>query len=247
VIFDFDRNELRVSAESINPLGKSRVAETSVYTYRLDLAQTPKAVDLVYRDSGVAFQKGIYKVEGKRLSLCWSAPGGEKRPTAFTAEAGSGRILTVFRRADARQEDSDVTMLKERLEWSLRMAHKGYVTRAQVEADRERLAAAERAFDAYRKEPDRADEADRAKLITKVYPVAELVGRNLPEGGAPLIQVITRTIQPATWDVKGGAGSIEYFPEGRSLVISQTAAVQERVQALLEDLRKVKADQDKKK
>jgi hypothetical protein len=162
-------------------------------------------------------------------------------------ESGSGRILTVFRRADARQESSDVEMLKERLEWSLRMADKGYVTRAQVEADRARLAAAEKSSDTQHKESDPAERSDKANLVTKVYPVGDLVGRNVPDAGVSLIQVITRTIQPATWDGRGGAGSVEYFPEGKSLVISQTAAVQERVQALLEDLRKAKVDQDKKK
>jgi hypothetical protein len=137
-------------------------------------------------------------------------------------------------------------MLQERLEWARRMADKGYVTRAQVEADHARLAAARRALDAQRKESNREDQADQPKLLVKVYPVGDLVGRDLPNEGVSLIQVITRTIQPATWEVRGGAGSIEYFPEGKSLVISQTAAVQERVQALLEDLRKAKAGQDKK-
>ena len=39
--------------------------------------------------------------------------------------------------------------------------------------------------------------------------------------------------EPATWSDKGGSGTIEYFPLGKSLVVKQTADVQEKIADLL--------------
>jgi type II secretory pathway component HofQ len=88
-------------------------------------------------------------------------------------------------------------------------------------------------------------------LVTKVYPVADLVA---PEGAAPgaegdhdfdsLVDVITASVAPASWDVAGGAGSITVAPLGKvnALVISQTYDAHARVGKLLADLRKVAAE-----
>ncbi|MBP85394.1 MAG: general secretion pathway protein GspD [Planctomycetaceae bacterium] len=54
-----------------------------------------------------------------------------------------------------------------------------------------------------------------------------------------LIELITSTIQPDTWDEVGGPGAIEPFPTNLSLVISQTQDVHEQIADLLEQLRRL--------
>ncbi|MDA1051586.1 MAG: general secretion pathway protein GspD [Planctomycetota bacterium] len=54
-----------------------------------------------------------------------------------------------------------------------------------------------------------------------------------------LIELITSTIKPDTWDEVGGPGAIEPFPTNLSLVISQTQDVHEQIADLLEQLRRL--------
>ncbi len=54
-----------------------------------------------------------------------------------------------------------------------------------------------------------------------------------------LIDLITSTIAPDTWDEVGGAGAIEPFPTNLSLVISQTQDVHEQIADLLDQLRRL--------
>lgn len=54
-----------------------------------------------------------------------------------------------------------------------------------------------------------------------------------------LIELITSTIQPTTWDEVGGPGSIAPFETNLSLVISQTQEVHEEIVDLLEQLRRL--------
>lgn len=88
------------------------------------------------------------------------------------------------------------------------------------------------------------DEAG-SMLDNVVYEVHDLVAAR-DEKGAPvndfdqLIDVITSTVAPTTWDQVGGAGSIAPF-EGNgitALSISQTQRVHEQIAKLLADLRK---------
>jgi general secretion pathway protein D len=53
-----------------------------------------------------------------------------------------------------------------------------------------------------------------------------------------LIELITTTVKPQTWDEVGGPGSVSEFPNNLSLVISQTQDVHEEIVDLLEQLRK---------
>jgi type II secretory pathway component GspD/PulD (secretin) len=53
------------------------------------------------------------------------------------------------------------------------------------------------------------------------------------------MRLITETIDPQSWDDKGGAGHIDYYPQGMSLIVSQTADIQEQVQQLLDRLREL--------
>lgn len=54
-----------------------------------------------------------------------------------------------------------------------------------------------------------------------------------------LMELITSTIAPDTWDEVGGAGAMEPYPTNLSLVISQTQEVHEQIADLLEQLRRL--------
>lgn len=54
-----------------------------------------------------------------------------------------------------------------------------------------------------------------------------------------LIDLITATIAPTTWDDVGGEGSIQGFPTNLSLVVSQTQEVHQQIADLLEQLRRL--------
>lgn len=54
-----------------------------------------------------------------------------------------------------------------------------------------------------------------------------------------LIQLITSTIQPTTWDDVGGQGSVKGFDTNLSLVVSQTQEVHEEIVDLLQQLRRL--------
>ena len=84
-------------------------------------------------------------------------------------------------------------------------------------------------------------------LETKVYPVADLV---LPEGASgedqadfdSLIDLMTSTIKPTTWDGVGGPGSIMPFETNLSIVVSQTQEMHEEIENTLAKLRKIKRE-----
>jgi general secretion pathway protein D len=54
-----------------------------------------------------------------------------------------------------------------------------------------------------------------------------------------LIELITSTVKPTSWDTVGGPGSIAGFETNLSLVVSQTQEVHEEIVDLLEQLRKL--------
>ena len=85
-------------------------------------------------------------------------------------------------------------------------------------------------------------EAAEQKLETRIYPVSDLV---LPPNAIDmnqadfdsLINVITSTIDPTTWDSAGRAGSIVKFPNNMTLVVSQPREVHEVIEDLLAKMR----------
>ena len=64
----------------------------TVSSYRPDPTKNPKEIDL----SGQAAGKGIYLLDGDKLTLCTSMAD---RPTAFATKQGDGLQLVVFKRA----------------------------------------------------------------------------------------------------------------------------------------------------
>ncbi|HKA08048.1 MAG TPA: RNA polymerase sigma factor [Gemmataceae bacterium] len=90
-----------------------------------------------------------------------------------------------------------------------------------------------------------AAESDKPKLTIRVFPVKDLIGAVAPDDQSPpLIRIIMSVVEPTTWQREGGPGSVEYFAAGQSLVVSQTADVHEKVEALLEALLKAKIETD---
>ncbi len=84
------------------------------------------------------------------------------------------------------------------------------------------------------------------ELTTVIYPVSDLVRYRDSEGQPwsdydTLIDTITSTVAPDTWDEVGGAGSIEGMPyqDTDVLVLSQTQEEQRHVASLLQTLRSV--------
>jgi general secretion pathway protein D len=83
-------------------------------------------------------------------------------------------------------------------------------------------------------------------------PPATGVPQNIPFGVGPgglaggsqadfdaLIDLITTTIAPTTWDVVGGPGSVAEFETNLTLVVSQTQEVHEQIADLLQQLRRL--------
>jgi type II secretory pathway component GspD/PulD (secretin) len=54
-----------------------------------------------------------------------------------------------------------------------------------------------------------------------------------------LMKLITSTIKPETWSEMGGPGTIEYYPLGMALIVSQSPDIQEQIAELLEALRRL--------
>ena len=72
------------------------------------------------------------------------------------------------------------------------------------------------------------------RLFTRTYPIGDLIGDNDYDS---LIEVITTTVRPQTWDEVGGPGAISEMSAAGSLVISQTQDVHAEVLQLLQSLR----------
>ncbi|HVX15710.1 MAG TPA: hypothetical protein VHC22_31275 [Pirellulales bacterium] len=87
-------------------------------------------------------------------------------------------------------------------------------------------------------------------LTVKVYPVFNLLVRQ-PDAPAdrpaldfgPLIDDITSNIAPTSWDEVGGPGAIKEFRNSGALVISQTAAIHEKIAEHLEAMGQARAAQ----
>jgi uncharacterized protein (TIGR03067 family) len=82
--------------------GESELSSPNIKaSYKLDPSRTPKAIDLSYTEGPAAGQtvKGIYKLEGDTLAICRPLPATDERPKEFSAAAGSGRMLLLFKRS----------------------------------------------------------------------------------------------------------------------------------------------------
>ncbi|OAI39347.1 hypothetical protein AYO40_05880 [Planctomycetaceae bacterium SCGC AG-212-D15] len=99
----------------------------------------------------------------------------------------------------------------------------------------------------HREEPKKPALVTRTFVIAGIKPVRVRVpGKGWTEPYDPsrdgpvedlLIRLITETIEPETWQANGGAGTIDYFPLGKSLVVTQRADIAELVGKLLTAIR----------
>ncbi len=78
---------------------------------------------------------------------------------------------------------------------------------------------------------------DRAakELVTVIYPVSDLVSAG--NDFKSLVDTITATIRPKSWNSKGGPGAVIAMESRNCLVVSQTQDVHEEIAELLEKLR----------
>lgn len=72
-------------------------------TFKLDSSRKPKEIDFKIEKSPEQDQvgktaTGIYKFDGEMLIWCATKPGDGNRPTDFTSEAGSGRMLITLKK-----------------------------------------------------------------------------------------------------------------------------------------------------
>jgi uncharacterized protein (TIGR03067 family) len=73
--------------------------EAPTISFTIDPKTRPKSVDIKVRERGNEFNyKGIYSLEGDKLTLCIGVGGNPERPTDFTTKVGSNRMLGVFKR-----------------------------------------------------------------------------------------------------------------------------------------------------
>jgi RNA polymerase sigma factor (sigma-70 family) len=71
-------------------------------TFHLDVASTPKALDLTFTEGPTkgATSPGIYDLDGDTWKICFSS-SGKDRPRGFDTGAGSGHALQTLKRAAA--------------------------------------------------------------------------------------------------------------------------------------------------
>jgi uncharacterized protein (TIGR03067 family) len=69
-------------------------------TIKLDPTKRPKTIDVTYTEGERKGKTalGIYDIESDTFRVCVARPGDE-RPAEFSAKAGSGRTLIVYKRA----------------------------------------------------------------------------------------------------------------------------------------------------
>jgi beta-lactamase regulating signal transducer with metallopeptidase domain len=154
----------------------------------------------------------------------WPAPAGD---------AVTGKPLQVTLRGDARFSQGE----KEGDREIIRGDSIDFNCRSQVVQVERTLRATSGAA------PAVAEKRDGSSLmVQKVYPVADVVVPHAPGGVADfgaLINLITTSIAPASWDSVGGGGSIHQYSDTLSLVIRQTQAVHHEIAELLGQMRRM--------
>lgn len=88
-----------------------------------------------------------------------------------------------------------------------------------------------------------SQEKASANVVSAVYGVRDLLessaqttGGDSTDAGEALVDLITSAVAPSMWDLVGGPGKCYALPSFGELVVSQTAEVHTKVQALLKQL-----------
>jgi Flp pilus assembly secretin CpaC/thiol-disulfide isomerase/thioredoxin len=86
-------------------------------------------------------------------------------------------------------------------------------------------------------------EKSKSELVVKTYSVADLVtpigvgDTDVRKAWQPLQEMIAATVAPSSWEQSGGSGRMSFNDSTGSLVVRQTAEVQEQLTDLLKQLR----------
>src|SRR5687768_15844862 len=92
-------SRLEINGDTFRFFDAATIAITHSGRFSVDTSVTPHTVDTIATSSATAVQ-GIWKFQGDVYTLVFSRPGGA-RPTEFTSNPGSGRLLQVWKRIDA--------------------------------------------------------------------------------------------------------------------------------------------------
>jgi RNA polymerase sigma factor (sigma-70 family) len=204
-------------------------------SFRINAERQPKEIDLM-EDDGKSKRtaSGIYELNGDTLQLCWPEDPKDKRPTKL--EDQTYHLMTYKRVAKKNAEPQGG--LKEQSDDARKAVVQMFRQRISKIMDNLEGAKDEKAIQAALKELQATEDGLRAllsrELVLKVYPAGDVVGKD----ATGVIQLITSTIEPSSWSKRGGKGTIEYYAEGKVLLISQTSDIQLRVEAILTGLRK---------
>jgi uncharacterized protein (TIGR03067 family) len=67
--------------------------------FTIDATKSPREIDFLPdappKGKAIPAIKGIYKIDGEKITMCYGAPGG-KRPAKFESTEGSGLTLVVW-------------------------------------------------------------------------------------------------------------------------------------------------------
>ncbi len=74
--------------------------KTETWSFRIDPASNPKSIDVIFENEEGKKQtaRGIFEVEGDKLTLCWSL-NDEARPKEFKSKPKSSIAVIVLKRA----------------------------------------------------------------------------------------------------------------------------------------------------
>jgi uncharacterized protein (TIGR03067 family) len=64
-------------------------------TIKLDASKKPRQIDAITKKGGT--MKGIYKIDGDKMTVCFAQPGKD-RPTEFKTQKGTGQMLLGYER-----------------------------------------------------------------------------------------------------------------------------------------------------
>ncbi|MEX2188522.1 MAG: DUF4974 domain-containing protein [Pirellulales bacterium] len=94
-----------------------------------------------------------------------------------------------------------------------------------------------------------SNDRTRCVVVTYLYPVGDfvaIVDDGPPKGGTTqeaLVDLVTKSVAPNTWDAVGGTGEVRYFANCKLLAITQTPDVHSQIADLLAAVRRVRRQQ----